>query len=292
MPDGQTDRARRVLPQRDAGRHRSTSRPTSSRSSCPRGRSSPTSAPSPTWPTATRPRTWSSSTPRRTWRRSRSTSSSSTPPCSTAEGRPVEGLEQKDFTVTEDGVKQEIARFERVTDLPIHAAVTIDISASMEKNLDKARTAALQFLQGTIQPKDRAAVVTFNDHPNLTVKFTNDLPALAGGLAGPQGRARHGALRQHHLHPLLLHRRQGAAGHAAAHRRQGRGEPLHLRGRPRIRPPRRRHHLRHRPRRRRRASASWRRSPRRPAAAPSSSRASTSWPASTRRSRASCARST
>ncbi len=98
--------------------------------------------------------------------------------------RPVEGLEQKDFAVSEDGVKQEIARFERVADRPIHAAVTIDISASMEKSLDKARAAALQFLQGTIQPKDRAAVVTFNDHPNLTVKFTSDLPALASGLAG------------------------------------------------------------------------------------------------------------
>jgi Ca-activated chloride channel homolog len=97
---------------------------------------------------------------------------------------PVPGLEQKDFAVTEDGTKQEIARFERVTNLPIHAVVTIDVSASMEKNLDKARTAAVQFLQGTIQPKDRAAVVTFNDHPNLTVKFTNDIPTLAGGLAG------------------------------------------------------------------------------------------------------------
>ncbi len=98
--------------------------------------------------------------------------------------RPVANLEQKDFAVSEDGVKQEIARFERVTNLPIHAAVTIDVSASMEKSLDKARQAAVQFLQGTIQPKDRAAVVTFNDHPNLTVKFTNDIPTLAGGLAG------------------------------------------------------------------------------------------------------------
>jgi Ca-activated chloride channel family protein len=98
--------------------------------------------------------------------------------------RPVPGLEQKDFAVSEDGVKQEIARFERVTNLPIHAVVTIDVSASMEKSLDKARVAAVQFLQGTIQPKDRAAVVTFNDHPNLTVKFTNDIPTLAGGLAG------------------------------------------------------------------------------------------------------------
>jgi VWFA-related protein len=100
------------------------------------------------------------------------------------QGRPVSGLTQKDFAVTEDGAKQEIARFDRVTDLPIHAAVAIDVSASMEKNIDKARQAALQFLQGTIKPKDRAAVVTFNDHPNLAVKFTNDIPALAGGLAG------------------------------------------------------------------------------------------------------------
>jgi VWFA-related protein len=100
------------------------------------------------------------------------------------QGHPVAGLTQKDFTVTEDGARQEIARFERVTDLPIHAAVAIDVSASMEKSVDKARQAALQFLQGTVKPKDRAAVVTFNDHPNLAVKFTNNIPALAGGLAG------------------------------------------------------------------------------------------------------------
>src|SRR6185369_8791526 len=100
------------------------------------------------------------------------------------EKRPVQGLTQKDFAVTEDGVKQEINRFERVNDQPIHAGITIDISASMEKSLEKARTAALEFLQKIIQPKDRAAVVTFNDHPNLTVKFTNDVPALASGLAG------------------------------------------------------------------------------------------------------------
>ncbi|MFY9820683.1 MAG: VWA domain-containing protein [Thermoanaerobaculia bacterium] len=98
--------------------------------------------------------------------------------------RPVEGLGQKDFAVTEDGTKQEISRFERVTNLSIHAVVALDISASMEKSLDKARQAALEFFQRTIRPKDRASVITFNDHPNLTVKFTNDVPTLAGGLAG------------------------------------------------------------------------------------------------------------
>jgi VWFA-related protein len=99
-------------------------------------------------------------------------------------GHPVENLKQKDFSVLEDGKPQEIARFERVTDLPIHAAVAIDVSASMEPNLAKAQQAALRFLQDTIKPKDRAAVVVFNDHPNLTVKFTKDVNELAGGLAG------------------------------------------------------------------------------------------------------------
>jgi Ca-activated chloride channel family protein len=99
-------------------------------------------------------------------------------------GRPIENLAKKDFSVVEDGKPQEIARFERVSDLPIHAAVAIDVSASMEPNLAKAQEAALRFLQDTIKPKDRAAVVLFNDHPNLAVKFTNDTKELAGGLAG------------------------------------------------------------------------------------------------------------
>ncbi|HXM71463.1 MAG TPA: VWA domain-containing protein, partial [Thermoanaerobaculia bacterium] len=99
-------------------------------------------------------------------------------------GRPVLGLAQKDFSVTEDGVRQTVSRFERVNDLPIHATVVLDSSGSMEKSLPQARDAALGFLRDTIQPKDRAAIITFNDHPNIGVKFSNDLDTLAGGLAG------------------------------------------------------------------------------------------------------------
>jgi VWFA-related protein len=71
-----------------------------------------------------------------------------------------------------------------VTDLPIHAAVTLDVSGSMEQSLDTARHSALEFFQRIVRPRDRASVITFNDHPNLTVKFTNDVPTLAAGLAG------------------------------------------------------------------------------------------------------------
>jgi VWFA-related protein len=101
------------------------------------------------------------------------------------QGRPVtSGLAEKDFAVAEDGVGQRILRFERVTDLPIHLAVALDVSASMEGSLEKAQAAALRFLQGTVRPRDRAAVILFNDHPTQAVRFTRDVRALAGGLAG------------------------------------------------------------------------------------------------------------
>ncbi|MGB7492360.1 MAG: VWA domain-containing protein, partial [Thermoanaerobaculia bacterium] len=97
---------------------------------------------------------------------------------------PVLGLEQESFTVQEDEAAQEIRRFDRVTNLPIHAAILLDISASMEESLGMAQRAALEFFQENLTPKDRAALMTFNDHPNLAVKFTNELADLAGGLAG------------------------------------------------------------------------------------------------------------
>ncbi len=101
------------------------------------------------------------------------------------QGRPIEGdFGKGDFRVLEDGVEQQVVRFERVRDLPIHAGILIDVSASMIDDLGQAQQAALGFFEQAIAPRDRASVVTFNDHPNLAVKFTNDVTELAGGLAG------------------------------------------------------------------------------------------------------------
>jgi Ca-activated chloride channel family protein len=101
-------------------------------------------------------------------------------------GRPVDGLTKGDFTVSEDGQKQEIRRFERVRDVPIYAGILLDTSASMSQGdkLDSALKGALSFFDKVITPKDRAAVITFADHPNLAVRFTNQPAVLAGGLAG------------------------------------------------------------------------------------------------------------
>lgn len=108
-------------------------------------------------------------------------------------GRPVEGLTEKDFTVLEDGQPQQVRRFELVRDLPIYAGVLLDTSSSMGEGkgekLEEAVKGALKFFEQVIQPKDRAAVFTFNDRPALAVRFTNQIDVLSGGLAGltPEG---------------------------------------------------------------------------------------------------------
>lgn len=96
----------------------------------------------------------------------------------------VEGLAAEDFTVSENGVPQQIRRFEAIRDLPIRAGLVIDTSLSMEPQLKDVEKAAYRFLETVIKPRDRAAVITFNDKPRLAVRFTSDQPVLAGGLAG------------------------------------------------------------------------------------------------------------
>lgn len=99
-------------------------------------------------------------------------------------GRPIDGLQQGDFSVFEDGERQTVSRFERVVDLPIHVGVLIDNSASMRDSLDITRRAALGFFEQAITPRDRAAVITFNRFPRLAVRLTNNLHDLGSGLAG------------------------------------------------------------------------------------------------------------
>jgi VWFA-related protein len=100
------------------------------------------------------------------------------------QGRPIEGLEQEQFRVTDNGEPQTILRFERLDDLPIYASLLLDTSASMAESLEEVRRVALGFLEETITPRDRACVITFNETPRLAAEFTNDLTRLGGGLAG------------------------------------------------------------------------------------------------------------
>jgi VWFA-related protein len=99
-------------------------------------------------------------------------------------GRTIEDLRPEEVVLEEAGVPQALRRFELLRDLPIHAGLLLDTSASMAEELEEAERAALRFFEDVLTDRDRAAVVTFADAPRLAVRFTRSLEVLAGGLAG------------------------------------------------------------------------------------------------------------
>lgn len=91
-------------------------------------------------------------------------------------GQFVTGLGQRDFTVREDGVKQEIATFSN-TEAPFDVALLLDTSHSTQRKLGAIRKAALTFIK-QLQPNDRVMIVTFDDRVRFASELTNDREAL------------------------------------------------------------------------------------------------------------------
>lgn len=101
-----------------------------------------------------------------------------------AAGHAVTGLSAADFSVTEDGVPQQLLRCDRVENLPIRAVLLLDTSASMESALGQVQQAAGGFLRGALKPGDRAALLRFAEKPVVEVPFTAEVEKLVAGLAG------------------------------------------------------------------------------------------------------------
>jgi len=99
-------------------------------------------------------------------------------------GRPVAGLTKDNFSVLEDGVKQNVEGFEVVTNLPLSMGIGVDTSGSMEESLVEAQKAASEFLKDVMTPKDRTFLVSFDNEPQLVSRFTTDRDRIDQALAG------------------------------------------------------------------------------------------------------------
>lgn len=104
-----------------------------------------------------------------------------------SQGRLIAGLDRDAFSVFEDGVKQELALFNKDR-LPLSVVLLMDASASMEDKVLPSRTAAKRFV-ATLVPADRARVVSFNNRIDVLQDFTNDKELLNAGIdrLQPQG---------------------------------------------------------------------------------------------------------
>jgi Ca-activated chloride channel family protein len=87
-------------------------------------------------------------------------------------GAPVHDLLPRDFRVFEDGIRQEI-RSIGMDENPLSAALVIDTSATVKKEMDEIKEAAEDFTN-TLSRDDKVAIITFDDEAKQVLDWTSD----------------------------------------------------------------------------------------------------------------------
>ena len=88
----------------------------------------------------------------------------------------VTDLDEKNFSVFEDGVKQDVSFFTRKQQ-PIALSLLLDSSASMEDKLPTLQTAATNFVH-RLKTNDLAQVIDFDSRVEIRQGFTSNQPQL------------------------------------------------------------------------------------------------------------------
>jgi len=102
-------------------------------------------------------------------------------------GALVGGLTQNDFSVYEDGRPQQIAVFERQSELPLNLTLAIDTSGSVHKDMSEEASAARRFAHAILRPQDQMSVLQFATEVRELTPFTNKIAQIDRGLSELQG---------------------------------------------------------------------------------------------------------
>ncbi len=97
-------------------------------------------------------------------------------------GRFIPGLGMKDFTVEEDGKRQEIQHFARENVLPLTMAMLIDTSPSVRPVFDEEKMTATSFLESILRPNDLALVMGFDRSVTLVQDYTESTRRLKAAI--------------------------------------------------------------------------------------------------------------
>jgi Ca-activated chloride channel homolog len=100
-------------------------------------------------------------------------------------GRPITTLGRTDFAVYEDGVKQDISRFETTT-APFSVVLLLDMSGSTKSFRQNIQLSATRFLDA-LGPEDRIAVIEFYSKVNLLNDFTTNRSIAAHSISVANG---------------------------------------------------------------------------------------------------------
>jgi Ca-activated chloride channel homolog len=102
-------------------------------------------------------------------------------------GAVVGGLTRDDFSLAEDGRAQQIAIFERRSDMPLNLTLAIDTSDSVLKDLAEERHAAQRFVDAILRPQDRMSLLEFSSAVWEPTPFTNSAREIERGIARLRG---------------------------------------------------------------------------------------------------------
>jgi VWFA-related protein len=103
-------------------------------------------------------------------------------------GQSIIDLGKDDFIVYEDGVKQNISRFEP-TISPFSVVMILDMSGSTLGFRETIRQSAFRFIDA-LAPEDRVAVIEFYDKVNLRNDFTSDRRVIGNSISVANGRGK------------------------------------------------------------------------------------------------------
>ena len=98
-------------------------------------------------------------------------------------GRNVTGLTKEDFTLEENGVRQEIAFFGSGEDTPMSLVLAVDVSGSMEDKIDGVQDALTHLLE-RLKRDDEVAMITFNGDTNVVARFDDRRNKIARAIRG------------------------------------------------------------------------------------------------------------
>ena len=100
-------------------------------------------------------------------------------------GELVGALQKGDFTVFDNGARQEISVFERRTELPLSVALLVDTSGSTNKELKYEADSASRFLHALLSEgnlEDAVALYSFNYDVTVQHSFTHNYNSLEARL--------------------------------------------------------------------------------------------------------------
>jgi Ca-activated chloride channel family protein len=98
-------------------------------------------------------------------------------------GAIVGGLTREDFALAEDGRPQQIALFERQSELPLNLTLAIDTSGSVKKDLVAEADAAKRFTHALLRQQDQMSLLQFATEVRELAPFTNKPSQIDRGLS-------------------------------------------------------------------------------------------------------------